>query len=600
MTGGVVLAAAVAAALLAGCANGKSGAIETLECLERFKMDRFPVACWAWGGPFDDRYCKELREAGFNTILGHPDAMTARMAERHGYKVMLGTGPHLPNAQKVHREYGRRPFVMGYHLDDNCQLHGYTVKTAEWLSESAPDKVAWLSSNPNPVAQAKAPMPIITTQIYPFAETNSLPDDQLRRVFANQCERDRAHANRYNMAAMPFIAAYAHCETPSQYRFQANTAVAYGAKGFWIFAYNRYFRLALNRAAGPANHYIANIVGPITFSRRSVGVFHTGPEYPGDCERPGAGKLITKMDVGLLAGVFVPDADFQAGIDAPDYVMVVDKRTIKFDGGLGRWSGGHSDREARPKWVTELVDRLYREDDATSRRAKITFGERVEAVDALLPDGSVTRYPRTPGAAIELPPLRGGEAILLRIRAKVRRVDPASKAAVLTLPSKWKFSLDTQQLAENQKWYAPEFDDRGWKEIRVDKDAGWRDQGYGNYKGPGWYRLRLTVPPELRKKHLYLHFGAADEESWVYIDGVLAFEHTRRSAKVGLVEIWTMPFFFDCAKLLGNEKEHTLAVRVHNFYGAGGLYRPVNLVGSDEPLDRDQIWRAIQKHRGEK
>jgi len=105
------------------------------------------------------------------------------------------------------------------------------------------------------------------------------------------------------------------------------------------------------------------------------------------------------------------------------------------------------------------------------------------------------------------------------------------------------------------------------------------------------------VPKELRRKHLYLHFGAADEESWVYVDGKQVFEHTRHSTGLGLGEVWTRPFHFECGKLIGDGESHLIAVKVHNWWGAGGLYEPVHLVGSDKPLDRDAIWRIVQAAR---
>ena len=92
------------------------------------------------------------------------------------------------------------------------------------------------------------------------------------------------------------------------------------------------------------------------------------------------------------------------------------------------------------------------------------------------------------------------------------------------------------------------------------------------------------------------------EESWVYVDGKLALEHTAASTGLGVGELWMRPFFFECRSLLADvasetTREHTLAVKVHNWHGAGGLYEPVDLVGSDTPLSRDQLWRVVQEHR---
>jgi len=572
-----------------------------LECMKRFDIDSYRVGCWLWGdhrpggGAYHDEDFVRLRRAGFNTFIGSGGDLP--LVRKHGLKIMLGAWKaNLSRLTPLHEKFGDNPDVLGYHLNDNCDLHDYTVECARWLEKNAPGKLPWMSTSPNPVAQSRVPMPVISSQIYTFTQRQAEPQEQVRIWFCDTLDRDRAHCNRYNMAMWPIAGAYAHSETPSQYRFQANAAVAYGAQSVWLFAYNRYFRLVLNRAAGPANHYIADVAGPKVLGRRSAAVYHSGPDLPASGERPGPGKLIARMDDYLLAGVLVPDAKFRAGIDAPDYVMVVDKRTVKWPGpGVGGWTGGHSDAEPRPKWVDERIDNLYEVDAKTVRRPRITFGGRVRAVEALLPNGKVKRYEMKPGDSIQLPPLRGGAAILLRIDAKpVKLAQAIAGTKVWTVPNKWKFSLDPQHAAQKEKWAAPGFDDSKWKEILTDKYCGWKFQGYGTARGDGWYRLRLTVPSELRHRHLYFHFGAADEEAWVYIDGRLAFEHTRRSTKLGLGGLWMRPFFFDCRRFLAGGKQHTIAVKVYNAFGAGGLYRPIHLIGSDEPLDRRQLWELTK------
>jgi len=90
------------------------------------------------------------------------------------------------------------------------------------------------------------------------------------------------------------------------------------------------------------------------------------------------------------------------------------------------------------------------------------------------------------------------------------------------------------------------------------------------------------VPAEAaRRKHLYLFFGAVDEEAWVYINGQKAFEHSRTSTGLPASELWTTPFSFDASRFIRPGEENTIAVRVYNFHGMGGVYKPVHLVASD-------------------
>ncbi|GAF84356.1 unnamed protein product, partial [marine sediment metagenome] len=259
----VILCVMVTCLAAFGCAHEKP---LQLQCMERFGIDSYRIGCWLWGdhrpggGGYRDEDFVKLRKAGFNTFIG--GAGDFPLIRRHGLKIMFGVWKaHLPQLIAAHEEYGANPDVLGYHLNDNCDLHDYTVECARWLEKNAPDKLAWMSSNPNPVAQSRVPMPALSSQIYPFAQRQGASQEQLRIWFCNSCDRERTHCNRYNMAMWPVIGCYAHSETPSQYRFQVNAAAAYGAQAVWLFAYNRYFRAVLNRAAGPANHYLTDVAG---------------------------------------------------------------------------------------------------------------------------------------------------------------------------------------------------------------------------------------------------------------------------------------------------------------------------------------------------
>lgn len=204
-------------------------------------------------------------------------------------------------------------------------------------------------------------------------------------------------------------------------------------------------------------------------------------------------------------------------------------------------------------------------------------------------DGSVKRMAVRTGERVPLPALKGGEAVLLKIDAAPVKL-PELRPDVLALPAKWKQSPDRQNVSGKERWAAPEFDDSPWAEIRVDRPGGW-----GRYEGQGWYRLKFAVPPEMLRKRMYLNFGAADEEATVYIDGEPACLNTRAAPGLGLGEIWSRPFSFACGKRLGDGKEHTIAVQVVNYWGAGGLYKPVHLVVSDEPLEPGQILKALEE-----
>jgi len=132
-------------------------------------------------------------------------------------------------------------------------------------------------------------------------------------------------------------------------------------------------------------------------------------------------------------------------------------------------------------------------------------------------------------------------------------------------------------------------------EVRSDLRNGWESQGFPHYTGVGWYRQAIAIPAGLDRKHLYLHFGAVDEEAWVYINGQLAFEHTCASTGLAPRHIWVTPFVFDSRPHLQPGRTNTIAVRVHNSVGMGGIYLPVYLVAADRPLHPALVKAAIER-----
>jgi len=622
----------LAALAFAGCARQKP--LE-LACMDRFDMDRYVIGCWAWHGArpagqpqYDEAYVRQLAADGFTALVGgmgdlhfqnylmkvtgpilNDPPFDIDLLDKYNLRYMFGCyHTRAPRLLALHKKWGRGRRVMGYQLNDNCDLHSYTYTSAALLKQFAPDKVRWVSTNPNPIPQSRLNQPIISTQNYPFAWHPNDPEEKIRREFCDIAENDRFVANSYGMA--PWAVVISAGVTPSQYRFQVTTAAAYGAQGVWGFTYTPLMKHAFSRVFVPTHRYLADVAGPWLLGRRSVAVLHTGPEIPAGHRQPGPGELIEKMDDHLLAGVLVPDADFQAGRIAPDCIYVVDKRTAKSDAAKElqrKRFGVKHENDTPPEWAAKLIEKMHREDPAP-RSVRLTLSNKVRSAVALLPGGRVRPYDLTRGREIELPPTRGGEAVLLRIDARpVKVIRIPADAAIRALPRNWKFRFDTKNVAERERWSAPGFDDGRWSELRVPAYCGWKYQQYnfdgkvrecGVVVGNGWYRLRLAVPPEWRGKHIYLHFGAADEQTWVYADGKLILENTSKATGYSYGQLWKLPFHTEVTDVFKDGKEHTLAVRVHNAGGAGGLYEPVYLIASDEPLDAGQLWRlAIRETR---
>ncbi len=156
---------------------------------------------------------------------------------------------------------------------------------------------------------------------------------------------------------------------------------------------------------------------------------------------------------------------------------------------------------------------------------------------------------------------------LKRSEAKLRA---AAVKPIVRLPTKWKFALDRDDVGQKQRWFAPDFDDREWKDIEIART--WEEQGY-EYDGLAWYRLRWQFDPEwLKQAPLALHFRAVDGEGWVYWNGKLIGHH----------EGWDEPFSVALpADDIRTKEPNVIAVRVYDGSNQGGIWKPVELVKAE-------------------
>ncbi len=164
---------------------------------------------------------------------------------------------------------------------------------------------------------------------------------------------------------------------------------------------------------------------------------------------------------------------------------------------------------------------------------------------------------------------------------------------VLPLSQQWRFKTDPPDEGAAAEWFGADLDDSAWAIVRSDSDSGWERQGFEGYTGYGWYRCTLPPLPDKLRAFRYLHFGAVDEQAWVYLNGELIFEHTVDSTGMGINALWSQPFTIDVSDRLRVEGDNVLAVRVHNVGGMGGIWKPVHVVMSDAATDRPRQHDAI-------
>jgi cephalosporin-C deacetylase len=141
----------------------------------------------------------------------------------------------------------------------------------------------------------------------------------------------------------------------------------------------------------------------------------------------------------------------------------------------------------------------------------------------------------------------------------------------LKIEGDWKFNKGDQK-----DWAKPSFNDENWHAIAAGKY--WEDQGYKGYDGKAWYRKTVKVPSDLKDKvnplynSLALDLGCIDDVDETFVNGKLIghsgeFENSQAAAYSK-----KRSYIFD-AKTIRWGKENTIAVRVNDFGGGGGLYK---------------------------
>ena len=83
------------------------------------------------------------------------------------------------------------------------------------------------------------------------------------------------------------------------------------------------------------------------------------------------------------------------------------------------------------------------------------------------------------------------------------------------LSGKWKFHP-----GDDVHWAAPDFDDSGWDSIEVPK--AWKDAGYPDVKGYGWYRTVIQRPAGASAGPFGISFPLVDDAFRTSRAGVFA------------------------------------------------------------------------------
>ena len=149
------------------------------------------------------------------------------------------------------------------------------------------------------------------------------------------------------------------------------------------------------------------------------------------------------------------------------------------------------------------------------------------------------------------------------------------------LPDPWRFRWDPDDKGEKEAWWASDCDDSAWSAIQTDRP--WEQQNVGrrwkaahdnaDYNGLAWYRTRFLVERNAAKPIARLLFGAVDEACTVWVNGKRLLD--RPYPYRGNTDSWQEAFEVDVTDVLVEDGSNTVAVRVSDNAGAGGIWRPV-------------------------
>jgi len=144
------------------------------------------------------------------------------------------------------------------------------------------------------------------------------------------------------------------------------------------------------------------------------------------------------------------------------------------------------------------------------------------------------------------------------------------------LAGTWEFTT-----GDNPSWKDSEVSGGKWSDVIV--PAYWETQGFKNYDGFGWYRIKFRVPENLVGERLILLVGKIDDFDETYLNGQLLGRTGRmrknwspddRGNEYAQLRAYLIP-----SNLLLPGQDNILAVRVCDVYMHGGIYDgPIGLI----------------------
>lgn len=139
----------------------------------------------------------------------------------------------------------------------------------------------------------------------------------------------------------------------------------------------------------------------------------------------------------------------------------------------------------------------------------------------------------------------------------------------------WSFQPDPMNQGLEMGWQSKTLiDDKpeGWKRISIGKH--WEAFGYEGLDGWAWYRTEVKLPGDWPEGRCYLQVDGADDYIEVFVDGeIIGTAGDRQQRKTAFEQRSSFMF----SKSVSPGEKISVAIRVEDWQGAGGLFRPIRL-----------------------
>lgn len=232
--------------------------------------------------------------------------------------------------------------------------------------------------------------------------------------------------------------------------------------------------------------------------------------------------------------------------------------------------------QQRKKGAAELLERMSRDSSEEVGMMLVCFApsvfRRTEEKKTFLAE-LIKRHPSQKVRAAAARKIGFNfERVNVRLSENPAHDHEIMKLQALPLPSGgWRFMTDPSETGHLQEipYFSKQLDDSKWPQIRIDNF--WEEQGFRDYDGIAWYRIRFTMPPNPGCNAVELAFGAVDESAWVWLNGKYIGKHD-----IG-PDGWKVPFWLDVTREIRFGGENLLAVRVKDTEKAGGIWKPVTV-----------------------